>query len=98
MSKHFAGEIRAFLNKLDEMANELENTSVNEEKVKIITYNSGHGQQLDAIVKNPEHHREVEVVQLRIGHNGAPELVFKDEGGNSVAQWNQKYGWVADYD
>lgn len=68
------------------------------QKVKIIAYNSGYGQQLDVVAKDPKHHHEVEVVELRMGPNGAPQLIFKDTGGNSRADWNPKYGWVADYD
>ena len=78
---------------------EKQQLGLNEDQVEIIGYNSGHGENLDAIARDPSRHRKVEMVQLRMGSQGQPELVFKDtDGSNYVAEWNPKYGWVADFD
>lgn len=78
---------------------EKDQLGLNEDQVEIIGYNSGHGENLDVIARDPKRHRKVEMVQLRMGSQGQPELVFKDtDGDNYTAEWNPKYGWVADFD
>jgi hypothetical protein len=72
---------------------------LNENSVEIIGYNSGHGEKLDVVAQDPKRRRKVEMIQLRLGDRGQPELVFKDTDGDKyVADWNTKYGWVADFD
>jgi len=78
---------------------EKDQLGLNETQVEIIGYNSGRGENLDTIARDPTRHRKVEMIQLRLGAQGQPELVFKDtDGDNYTAEWNPKYGWVADFD
>lgn len=78
---------------------EKDQLGLNEDQVEIIGYNSGHGENLDMVARDPKRHRKVEMIQLRMGDRGQPELVFKDTDGDKyTAEWNPKYGWVADFD
>jgi hypothetical protein len=71
-----------------------------EQNVDVITYNSGHGEQLDIVANDPKRRKTVELVQLRMTPNGRPEIVWRDRNGADkyIADWNDKYGWVADFD
>lgn len=79
---------------------EKKDLGINEQQTAdVITYNSGYGENLKSISADPSRKIKVEIVSLRIGANGRPELVFKDKHGQStVAEWNDQYGWVADFD
>jgi len=75
---------------------ETDNDMVNEtEKVKVLAYNSGRGERLEIVSKDPKHWQEV-TGQLRM-NNGKPQLIW-DEGGLVYADWHPQYGWVADFD
>lgn len=67
--------------------------------VKIIAYNSGYGEKLADVAKDPKRHKEV-MGSLSLGNNGQPILRFTEKGDSQVyvADWNPQYGWVADYD
>ncbi len=68
-------------------------------KMNVLVYNSGYGEKLDAVSNDPKRRKEVNVVQMRFGSQGQPELVWADEHGQKyTADWDQKYGWVADMD
>jgi hypothetical protein len=78
---------------------EKDQLGLTEDQVEIIGYNSGHGENLDVVARDPKRHRKVEMIQLRMGAQGQPELVFRDTDGDKyTAEWNSKYGWVADFD
>lgn len=65
----------------------------------VIGYNSGYGENLASIATDPSRKSTVNVVAVRLSASGKPELLFKDKNGEtSVAEWNDKYGWVADFD
>ena len=95
MTNFLAEEFRKILNKIDEVSD----NPLNENQMqKVWAYNSGHGERLPEITKDPERHRDAEVVQLRMNQRGAPELVVTLDGSQYHADWNAQYGWVVDFD
>lgn len=68
--------------------------------VDVIFYNSGYGEKLDSVAGDPKRKRQVNGVLQMNTSTGAPQLKFNEKGDSTVyyAEWNPKYGWVADLD
>ena len=96
------GQMKAMIDAVDKHGtpNEKKELGLNEQEVDIIKYNSGHGEQLDTIAKDPKRHAKVQMVTMKMSANGKPEIVFTLPGDNEkfTAEWSDKYGWVADFD
>lgn len=77
-----------------------EASMINEnQKVQILGWNSTQDGNIDNWAKDPESFREVIVDKLTMDSRDRPILKFMELDGSGPyrADWNQKYGWVADF-
>jgi hypothetical protein len=66
--------------------------------VNVITYNSGYGERLEVVSKDPERRKTAQVVAMQLGSNGQPQMKVKLGTDTYVADWNDQYrGWVVDF-
>lgn len=68
--------------------------------VEVLFYNSGYGEKLDAVANDPKRKRKVTGSLEMNPSTGAPQLKFTEKNDNQIyyAEWNPRYGWVADLD
>ena len=95
MATFIAEEFRNILNKIDEVGN----SPIDEnESQKVWTLNTGHGEQIANVAKDPKRHRDAKVVQMKMAPNGAPQLIVMLDDHQYHADWNPQFGWVVDFD
>ena len=66
--------------------------------IKVIAYNSGHGEQLDVVAKDQSRHRDAEMLGMQLGSGGRPEMKVRLDNQTYIADWNPQHGWVVDFD
>ena len=66
--------------------------------IKVIAYNSGHGERLDDMAKDKSRHRDAQMIGMELNPYGRPVMKVRLDDFNYIADWNEKYGWVVDFD
>jgi hypothetical protein len=66
--------------------------------IKVITYNSGHGERLDAVSRDQKRHRDAEMLGMQLGTGGQPEMKVRLDNQTYIANWDPQHGWVVNFD
>ena len=69
-------------------------------EVDVITYNSGRGERLEVVAKDPKRSKKVQGSLQMNPSTMAPQLKFVMAGDTHpyYADWHPQHGWVADFD